>query len=163
MGFLRSGGCLAAFACAARAFVGAGVLFFCGLACAGLEVDLEIAFGAGLRAAVLLLDAAADFGGVALRGGALFAGFFAALFLLEACAVDLVALRAGAFSVRERLAMGLGRAAFPATIRFFAADVVVAVREEGRVGDLLTPLMTGSLMRSHRLSKGLLKKLQSRR
>ncbi|HVG33104.1 MAG TPA: hypothetical protein VM911_08490 [Pyrinomonadaceae bacterium] len=72
---------------------------------------------------------AADFlaGAVALRragGAAVFAFVFAGL-LLEAGLPDLVALRAGAFSVAERFTIGLGRADdLLANERFFDEDPV---------------------------------------
>lgn len=111
---------------------------------------------AGLRVAVLPLAVAAGLGLAAavLREGALLAAFLVDLLLLELAEADLVALRAGAFSAAERLGIGFGRPVdLPASVRFLAADLVEE-REAGRAGDRLTPLMTGSLMRSHRLSKG---------
>jgi hypothetical protein len=90
-------------------------------------------------------------------GGALFVLFFDALPLEEAISFDFVALRAGAFSADERLAISAGRAAdLLARVRLFPEDVEDVWRETGREEDLLMPLTTGSLMRSHQLSKGAL-------
>jgi NAD/NADP transhydrogenase beta subunit len=68
-------------------------------------------------------------------------------------ALDLVALRAGAFSAGERLTIGLGRADLPVNVRFLAEDVVAVRREAGLEGDLFILLIVGSLMRSSRISK----------
>jgi hypothetical protein len=59
--------------------------------------------------------------------------------------LDFVALRAGAFSAVERLTRGFGRADLPDDAPFFAA---AARRGAVRAGDLFTPLVTESLMRS---------------
>jgi hypothetical protein len=57
-----------------------------------------------------------------LRAGALLADFFVVLLLAEAVALDLVALRAGAFSAAARLTIGLGRADLPDPLRPFDED-----------------------------------------
>ncbi|HYE66460.1 MAG TPA: hypothetical protein VD966_12810 [Pyrinomonadaceae bacterium] len=49
--------------------------------------------------------------------------FFVVLPFAETVAPAFVALRAGAFSAVERLTIGLGRADFPANVRFLAEDV----------------------------------------
>ena len=101
------------------------------LACAPGDFAVETALflacfaGALLRAVGLLL--AADFlaGTAGLRGlaVALFA-FGLTCLLLVAGLPDLLALRAGAFSVAERFNIGLGRADLLANKRFFDEDPV---------------------------------------
>jgi hypothetical protein len=84
-----------------------------------------LAGGAGflLRAGALTFDAAAAFfGAAALREGAAFAALPLAPAFEPALVFDLAALRAGAFSDDERLTIGLGRALFPASVRFLAED-----------------------------------------
>jgi hypothetical protein len=81
-----------------------------------------------LRAGDFDLAAAFLTGAVVLRralvGAALFAFGFVGL-LLEVCLLDLVALRAGAFSVAERFNIGLGRAEdLLANERFLDEDAV---------------------------------------
>jgi len=80
-----------------------------------------------LRAGDLVLAALFLAGAVALRragGAALFAFGFAGLLLLAGLP-DLVALRAGAFSVAERFTIGFGRAEdLLANDRFFDEDPV---------------------------------------
>jgi hypothetical protein len=87
------------------------------------------AFGLALMDLALgrAVDALAKvrFGAAGLREGAAFAGLrFAAADFGTATepdfAVDLGALRAGAFSELERFTSGFGRADLPASVRFFA-------------------------------------------
>jgi hypothetical protein len=147
---------------------------------AGFETALLACFFAGAGAAILraagfvfaaaatgrlpvvgffLLEAAL-LAGIFFAVAAVFAGFadFLVLLLAGLVALTFVALRAGAFSAADRLTIGLGFAAFPANARFLAE----VRREAGLEGDLLIPLIVGSLMRSSRLSKKLLKKSASR-
>jgi hypothetical protein len=83
--------------------------------------------GAVLRAGDLLLAAAFLAGTAGLRRAApppaLFA-FGLTCLLLAVGLLDLVALRAGAFSAAERFNIGLGRADLPANERFFDEDPV---------------------------------------
>ena len=140
---MRSGVAFALFDRTGRA-AGAAFLatFFCGFAGALLRAG-------DLAGAALEVRAEAFFG-----NGALFVAFFAVFPLEEAISLDFVALRAGAFSADERLVIAAGRAAdLLPSVRLFPEDVEDVWRETGREEDLLMPLTTGSLMRSHQLSK----------
>jgi hypothetical protein len=140
--------------------------FFAG-ACAGLRACVFVLAVDAVRLAVTALFGAMLFwvaclavgdglsGLTGLDGFDSFAGVadFFALLLTEVTALDLVALRAGAFSAGERLTIGLGRADLSVNARFLAEGVVAVRREAGLEGDLFTPLILGSLMRSSQLSK----------
>jgi hypothetical protein len=105
--------------------------------------------------AALRLGALAFFADAA-RLVLLAAVFFAVgrvLFAAEAPVFAFVALRTGAFFPVGRLASGLGRADFALNLRLFADDAEEALRVFGREAGLLTPLMTGSLMRSYSVIK----------
>lgn len=66
------------------------------------------------------------------------------VFADTAAGLAFAALRAGAFSVAERLTIGFGRADLPVIERLFAE----AAEELWRAEDLFTPLRLGSLIRS---------------
>jgi hypothetical protein len=106
------------FPCAILGFAAGTALFLGGLAGAVVVFragDFDLAAAAFLTGEVTLRRDA---------GAVLFAFGFAGL-LLEAGLLDLVALRAGAFSVAERFNIGLGRAEdLPANDRFFDEEPV---------------------------------------
>jgi hypothetical protein len=125
---------------------GAGVPF-CGVGLADFSVD----FLGGAGAAARVLPLAAAFGAAC--------GRFADLadLPLEAAAVLAVlagvALRTGAFSAAERFPKGFGDADLDVSLRFLAEDFGAALCGAGREEDLLSALMTESLMRSTRFSQ----------
>ncbi len=83
--------------------------------------------------------------------------------LLAEVGFDLVALRAGAFSAVEVFMRRLGCAAFVVSPRAFKEDLEGEERgEAGRVGDRLTPLTIGSLMRSTRILKSAAQPVEQR-
>jgi hypothetical protein len=94
-------------------FAAVVALFFCGL---GAAAVVTLRAGA-LALAALLAEGAAGFLRVAATLFAL--GFTACLLFEGAGLLDLVALRAGAFSASERFTIGLGFADLLADGRFF--------------------------------------------
>jgi hypothetical protein len=158
--------------------VGAVDLFGCDFAADLFAGALAVRFGCGFavwRAEVLLEGLAALRAGALdfFRGAARLALFAEDLFAADLPAADLfvadlladgralldaevpafVALRTGSFFAVGRLAIGFGRAVFVLNLRLFADAAGEALRVCGREAGLLTPLMTGSLMRSYSVIK----------